>query len=221
MIARRYNYWRFLRSAVVQGWNQHFFLLINTSAHPAGSVVQAALLLANSPVVVGPATLVILWIWGRPSQRGGLLAVTGGMLIALGINQVLGMLYFEPRPFMIGLGHTLLPHPPDNSFPSDHATFVWALGIGLIATRATPRIGGVVSVYGLSVAWSRVFVGVHFPLDMLVSAAVGLVGGEFAAVVRPMVATWVLPPAERLYEGTLTLLHVPHALLPRRDSLPR
>lgn len=88
----------------MQGWNQHLFLLINASAHPAGWVVQTALLLANSPVVVGPATLVILWIWGRLSYRGGLLAVTGGMLIALGINQVLGMLYFEPRPFMIGLG---------------------------------------------------------------------------------------------------------------------
>lgn len=121
------------------GWNQNLFLLINAPAHPSSWLLTLATVIAYAPVLVGPALLVVLGVWGEPTRRGGLLAVTGATLVGLGINQLLGALYFEPRPFMIGLGRTLLYHPPDNSFPSDHATFIWSLGIGLIVTGAALR----------------------------------------------------------------------------------
>ncbi len=137
-------------------WNQQLFLFINASAAPNAWLTQMADIIASSPVVVGPLLMVALWVWGRPTRRGRLLAVAGGMLIGLGINQVLGLLYFEPRPLIIGLGHTLLSHVPDNSFPSDHATFIWTLGVGLVASGAARRWGAAVCLYGMSVAWSRV-----------------------------------------------------------------
>jgi membrane-associated phospholipid phosphatase len=52
--------------------------------------------------------------------------------LGLSIDQLIGMLYSHPRPIMIGLGHQYLPHPVDNSFPSDHATFMWSLGFALL-----------------------------------------------------------------------------------------
>lgn len=110
-------------------WSQQLFLLINASADPDAWLAQMADITASSPVVVGSLLLVALWVWGQPARCSRLLAVAVGMLIGLGINQVLGLLYFEPRPFMIGLGHTLLAHVSDNSFPSDHATFIWTLGV--------------------------------------------------------------------------------------------
>src|SRR5579884_964583 len=118
------------------GWNQHLFLLINASAHPDPWIVSFAAILANSPVVAGPVLLVALWIWGNPSHRAGLLTVAGAVCAGQGINQLIGLIYFEPRPFVMDLGHTLIRHAADNSFPSDHATFVWTLGAGLIATGA-------------------------------------------------------------------------------------
>ncbi len=171
---------------------------------------------AGSPAIVAPAVLVVFWVWGRPDRRGPLLAVAGGVLIGLGINWGLGLLWFEPRPFMVGLGHTLLAHSPDNSFPSDHATFIWALGAGLIATGAARRTGVVVCLYGVSVAWARVFLGVHFPIDMLASAGVGAVSGGIAVAIRPVVVIRVLPAADRLYEGAVAILHLPPVLIPRQ-----
>ncbi len=200
----------------MSGWNQHLFLLINAGPHPIVWIVDAALLIAGSPVVVAPALLIVLWVWGRPDRRGGLLAVAGGMVIGLCINFGLGLIWFEPRPFMVGLGHTLLAHAPDNSFPSDHVTFTWALGAGLIATGAARRTGVVVCLYGVSVAWARVFLGVHFPIDMLASAGVGAVSGGIAVATRPWVAVTVLPVADRLYEGTVAILHLPPVLVPRQ-----
>lgn len=36
---------------------------------------------------------------------------------ALLVNQLIGMVWYHPRPFEIGLGHTLLAHQPETSFP--------------------------------------------------------------------------------------------------------
>lgn len=204
-------------------WNQRLFLLINASADPNAWLVQLARMIANSPVVVGPVLLVALWVWGQPSRRGGLLSVAGGMLIGLGINQGLGFLYFEPRPFMIGLGRTLLSHVPENSFPSDHATFIWTLGVGLIMTGVARRWGMVVCLYGAGVAWSRVYLGVHFPIDMIASIPVAAVSGGIARVGHPTVATRALPLADGFYEAALRAFRVPPVLAPRQvrsDRLP-
>ena len=199
----------------MSGWNELLFLFINPSSAPSVLAVELARLIANSPIVVGPALLIALWVWGQPTRRGGLLAVAMGMLVGLGINQLLGLVYFEPRPFMIGIGHTLLTHPPDNSFPSDHATFIWALGVGLITTRSARRWGMGTCLYGTGVAWSRINVGVHFPLDVIASMLVAIVSGGIARFGQPIVTDWILPLADGPYELSLHALRVPAMLIPR------
>jgi len=198
-------------------WNQHLFLLINASAHPNAVLLLVARLIAGSPVYAGPALLAGLWIWGPAARRGALLSVALAMLIGLGINQVLGALWFEPRPFMIGLGHKLIAHPADNSFPSDHATFVWSLGLGLIITTAARRWGLAVCVYGLFVAWARVFLGVHFPIDMMAPVPVAIVAAGCARAMVGPIDRLVLPALDAVYETVLRILHLPPGLFPRRS----
>lgn len=196
-------------------WNRALFLLINAPAHPPHVVVEVAKLFASSPIVVVPLLLVALWVWGRRSARGGLLAAAIATVIALGINVILGMIYVEPRPFVIGLGHTLIHHAADNAFPSDHATLVWALALGLVATGAAPRWGWALAVYGLGVAWGRIFLGVHYPLDMLGSACVAVVASGIALVVRCWPVDSLLPMIEAIYERAIRASHLPPALVPR------
>ena len=72
-----------------------------------------------------------------------------------GQNQVIGLVAYVPRPFVTGLGHTLIEHRPSSSFPSDHATvfFAYAAVLALFGRR-----GLALSVAcGLLVAWSRIF----------------------------------------------------------------
>ena len=75
----------------------------------------------------------------------------------------------RPRP----VDHPLVSEPSTSSFPSGHA----ATSFACAATLASfvPRSGAVVLyVTAAAVAYSRVYVGVHYPLDVLAGAAVGL-----------------------------------------------
>lgn len=196
-------------------WNQYIFLLLNASSHPDAITVGVAEFAANWLVVAATLMMVYLWIWGPVSKRGALIAVGASAALALGINQFLGLLWFEPRPFMVDLGHTLMSHAPDNSFPSDHATFMWNLGFGLIATRASRRLGWLVALAGVAVAWARIYLGVHFPVDMMGSFGVALVSAAVARVFVPVAQCWLLPVIESCYEAALIRLCLT-AILPAK-----
>jgi undecaprenyl-diphosphatase len=86
----------------------------------------------------------------RLAVRACLVAVLG-----VGLDQLIGLVWQHPRPFMIGLGHTSLPLTPDSSFPSDHATVF--VGIALTLSLGETRlVGGLTFAAGVSVAWARV-----------------------------------------------------------------
>jgi undecaprenyl-diphosphatase len=74
---------------------------------------------------------------------------------------------------------TLVARPHTHSFPSGHATtsFAVATAIALLV----PRLRVPAFVLAAAIAWSRVYVGVHYPLDVLAGAALGTVIG-WAAV---------------------------------------
>src|SRR3546814_14174233 len=75
---------------------------------------------------------------------------------------------------MIPLGHTFVAHAPDSSFPSDHLTLWWAVAFCVLA-QGRRRLGILLAVSGLPIAWARIYVGVHFPLAMVGAAAVAVV----------------------------------------------
>ncbi len=201
--------------------NNHLFLLLNASATASPILVTLAEVVAAKLIYLIPFLLFALWIWGKPEQRAGLTAtaIAGGL--ALGANQLLGLLWYEPRPFMIGLGRTLMPHAPENSFPSDHTTFILTIGFALIATRTAPTWAKVVSILGALVAWARIYLGLHFPLDMLAST---LIAGLFSAVAVLLVLPieyWIMPMTGRTYEGALNALRLSPRVFPRHGHYER
>ena len=199
--------------------NHQLFLLIN--AEPGESHVLIALgrIVAGDVIGLVPLLLILLWVRGNPDRRGGLVATAIAAALALGANQIVGQFWYEPRPFMIGLGRTLMAHAPENSFPSDHTTFMLTVGIGLIATGGAPRWGRIVTLAGLLVAWARIYLGLHFPLDMLASA---IIAGIFAALSVLLIAParrFVVPLANKVYDRVLDLAHAPDSLFPRATRM--
>ncbi|MBS0246461.1 MAG: phosphatase PAP2 family protein, partial [Proteobacteria bacterium] len=108
-----------------------------------------------------------------------------------------------------------LAHAPENSFPSDHTTFFLTTGFALIATRGAPGFGKLVSLLGVLVAWARIYLGVHFPVDMLASAVVACVFGAASILVNPPVRRWIAPTIDRIYEAALDALRLPQRIFPR------
>jgi len=178
--------------------NSSLFLAINASAQPGALAFLFAQLMANAPLLLAPALLAGLWFWGRPARRAGLIATGFGVFAGQAINLSLGQLVYQPRPFMVGIGHTWIAHVADNGFPSDHATLAWSLGLGLVLTESSRRWGVFACLVGVAAGWARVYLGVHFPFDVVASAAAGLLAATLARTVLPMTRRYVLPQVERV-----------------------
>ena len=109
----------------------------------------------------------------RDSQkRMALFAIPAG-LFALALGMLANHLYFDPRPFVVGHFTPLVPHAPDNGFPSDHTLLVSA--IAMIGTLWNRRLGIVLWILAFLVAISRVYVGLHHVLDVAGSIAISTV----------------------------------------------
>ena len=67
----------------------------------------------------------------------------------------------------------LVPAPHDASFPSGHAATSFAAATILTAT--VPRFWSLWFLLAIAIAFSRVYVGVHYPLDVVAGAALGAV----------------------------------------------
>jgi undecaprenyl-diphosphatase len=165
----------------MEALNQQWFLWINADAVSPAWLLAFAAFVADYLLYGVPLVLVALWLWGN--HREAAVKALFVTLIALGIGQLIGLGYVHPRPFMIPIGHTFELHPADTSFPSDHGILFFSVSLALMLGGAR-LVGAAVFVVGLMVAWSRVYLGIHFPLDM--------VGALLAAIVSSMMvwAAW-------------------------------
>jgi membrane-associated phospholipid phosphatase len=66
-----------------------------------------------------------------------------------------------------------MSHPTDTSFPSDHATLAFAVAVGVY--RFNRPAGITLLIFGVLVAIARVFVGAHYPSDVIGGAVLGTV----------------------------------------------
>ncbi len=199
----------------MEAWNTTLFLALNAPAAPDGGTIAFARVSAEYLVYLAALLAVCLWVRGSGEQRGALVSVGVGLLASLAISSIIGLLWYHPRPFAIGVGYTFLAHSPDSSFPSDHVTFLWTFGVGLLATHARRGWGLMLILAGLNTAWARIYVGVHFPLDMVGSLMVAIIGGMVAWAVHLRITARLLPLVERPYEASLRAFHLPSAIFPR------
>jgi undecaprenyl-diphosphatase len=179
------------------------FLRMNAELNAAAWKLNLAAGTADYLIYLIPLILVVLWCWGNQSQRSLALKACVVAFVALGINQLLGIVWPHPRPSMMGLGHTFIPHAIDSSFPSDHATVFAAIGLTLVLANTRSVAGWSIFLLGVCVAWARIFLGVHFPLDMV--GAIAVVGAVLVVISRlwRLVGERITAQATRLYRSLL------------------
>lgn len=160
--------------------NHALFLWLNAPEHPSTLLLAIATFFAEYAILALPAIIGFGWLRGSDHTRKVLLEATASGLAGLLINQIIGLVWQHPRPFMIGLGHSLIPHAADSSFPSDHLTLLWAVAFSFLMHRRPRMAGLALALLGLPVAWARIYLGVHFPLDMVGAALVSVLSAWLA-----------------------------------------
>ncbi len=184
-------------------WDLHLFLLINASAHPAHWSVVAAGALATWLIWLVPLLCIVLWLRGSLPDRRDLAIALAAVAIALSLAQGVGIAWPHARPFAQHIGHQLLAHEPDPGFPSDHAIVFFTLGFALLRSRRWSWIGLPLLAAGMLVGWARVYLGVHFPFDIIGAVPVAVVSSFIAAMLERYIDMWLVKPLHRWTERHL------------------
>lgn len=116
---------------------------------------------------------------GRRGRRAGL-AASAAMFAAIALVQGPAKHYFSRRrPYSRRLAIVVGPRPVDSSFPSGHAAGSFAAAVALASFYRRDR--PLLALAATAVGASRVYLGHHFPSDVLVGAALGSGVGGVAA----------------------------------------
>jgi undecaprenyl-diphosphatase len=144
-------------------------------------------------------------------RRAAVLWTAVACVLAYGLNLLIEQVIFEPRPFVSHTVHLLVTHAADGSFPSDHAAWSFAV-VGMLAfalfslggsagqrrnagsqsasTRPLLRLPLLFLLVALIIAcvigYARVFVGLHYPGDILGGAVDGLIAAAVATALCQM-----------------------------------
>lgn len=118
------------------------------------------------------------------SRKQALLRFVSIVATLLGTWMLVGLIKVAvalPRPFItLSDVAVLIQDPASWSFPSGHATMAFALATTILLLHRTEKVvddrGLVLVLYIMAclVGFSRVYVGVHYPLDVLAGAVLGL-----------------------------------------------
>uniref|UniRef100_A0A9E7ZTE3 Undecaprenyl-diphosphatase n=1 Tax=Bosea sp. NBC_00436 TaxID=2969620 RepID=A0A9E7ZTE3_9HYPH len=142
------------------------FLAINAGPNPIPYVALFAIAVTRFAILLVPFYIVALWIRGSRRRRLLAFALILALAIAMTLSFIAGIAVFRPRPFMVDLGHTLVDHRSNASFPSNHA-LVFAVCVIVLALVRRYGMACLGAVLGALVGWSRIYVGVHYPSDLL------------------------------------------------------
>ncbi len=157
--------------------NYLLFSWINAGPESSKLLLSIATFMACYAIVVVPLFLMRLWLWGTKirllSQREAVAKTIIALLIAMLAAASIAKLFPYQRPFVAGIGSCFLKHAPDTSFPSKHGTAIFTCALAFLFWYRI-SVGGFFMIAAIGIAWSRIYLGVHWPSDMVGAFLLGL-----------------------------------------------
>ena len=133
----------------------------------------------------------VLFLCFRRYRKCGIVMISALLLCTLINTVILKNLFQRPRPFE-GIPElmVLIKRPSGFSFPSGHASTSFACAWVLMSMEKKFAVPGL--ILAALIAFSRVYVGVHYATDVIAGAVVGIISG--------IIVCWAY---RRFFEGKL------------------
>ncbi len=118
-----------------------------------------------------------IFFFTRPKAAMKRMAICGVIIAPLAyvISRISSILYYDPRPFVVGHFTPLIAHIADNGFPSDHVLLTGA--VAMIVWFYNRKLSVVLWALALLIGWARVYSGIHHWTDIIGSIVIVFVSG--------------------------------------------
>ena len=175
------------------------FHLVNNLGETAPWLSPLMVFSAKYLPLIFALTLVALWLTYQRHQQMGAFLAGVSTLAALGAAQAIAFCCPRPRPYINHTAHLLIERSQDPSFPSDHAVFTFA--IATMIWGYNRKIGSILLGLAGLVSFARVYVGTHYPTDVVGGAILGVL----ASIVINKLAQ--LPKIKEAIDRFFAVLH--------------
>ncbi|CDH33129.1 undecaprenyl-diphosphate phosphatase [Xenorhabdus bovienii] len=183
--------------------NHNVFTFINATPDSSPAMILLAIFVAKYLVFIFPITLAVCWLWGEEKAISHQRIVVSKSCIAfafaIAASDIIGTFVPHARPFVEGFGYNFLYHAPTASFPSNHGTAVFTFALAFIFWHRI-RSGLCLMIIACVIAWARVYVGVHWPIDMIGAFLISLMGCAFSQIFWRLYGEYWHSKLIRLYQ---------------------
>ncbi|WP_342357620.1 undecaprenyl-diphosphate phosphatase [Arsenophonus nasoniae] len=179
------------------------FSFINATPITSISTLTLAIFLAKRLILIFPLITIACWFWGRAGnlvcQRVFVCKTALALIVGLAISGFIGVIFPLERPFVLGIGQHFLAHAPTPSFPSNHATIAFIFAFGFLFWLRN-WIGLLLFIPAFTIAWARIFLGVHWPLDMVGAFLVAIMACGISQTIWELGGHKLLPYIIKAYQ---------------------
>jgi len=185
--------------------NIDVFRVINDLGKEYDSLNPIAIFIADYMVYVLLIGLIVYWFTRTNQNRMMVIQSVFAFVLAEVLGKIAGLFNSHFQPF-VELPHVnkLIEHAVDNAFPSDHSILFFSVCFSIWLVRK--KEGWVWLTVACLVGGSRIWVGVHFPGDVLTGTLIGICAALFAY--------WIVPKLSLIKSALMKYEQVEQSILP-------
>lgn len=164
---------------LIHYYNNYLFNIINHKLdNPYFDVIMPTITNFGAPSVLCLFFIVMFFLSNKKDKKIALLSVLS-IIIAESIVTILKYTVNEPRPFLVIPNVDLLVVEKGYSFPSGHSAAAFAVAM-ILGNKYYIKLKGrnismcLTLFYAILIAFSRIYIGVHYPIDVVGGGIVGI-----------------------------------------------